>query len=154
MSKKRTTTAIATVDTNASSFIDLLKQRLASLETISNTPFKCGGNIKTSDGNTIDITTETDTAKWIRLAGTVLIQEDAYNKGVAALKLDKCPAFRYAGSYDPESIIHDCALRIRINSIEEERNSLKQDIERASAFISEEEKRENFFRDMEAKYNK
>lgn len=146
MSNKKTT-ALATIANNPLKVVTLLDQKIAEMKKIEDTKWKTSGTIS-AYGITIDLKTETKLENIIRVIASIQGQEQAFTKAQLSLGVKQAPAFTISGHL-VEDWISDAKLRIAINNQAEELETLRKFKEKASEFITKEEKQSALFAEME-----
>jgi len=127
--------------------IDLLKQELANLTIIAETPYKTSGSLE-AFGQTFNIREETSVSNLELIVASALSQEDAVLRARAALEITEAKAFKFGGHLVAD-IITDCLLRKRIIKTDDRRKKLEVLMEKAKTFITVQDQEKMFMQELE-----
>ncbi len=138
--KKAESKSVAIISTNSS--LERLKNELASLTKISETPYKTDGKI---DGIPSNIQQETNIANLIKMYGSVKERARAYKESAEELQINTFPQFNLNGN-TLESYKHDIQLKIAIITIDERRKQLEGLVKEGEEFLTKEDKYEAYLK--------
>lgn len=129
--------------------LGFLNQKLENLTKITDQPYKTSGQIEGFSS----IKEMTKIEQLIAMGASVAVREDAYNlyaKNV--LKMDTFPVYKLSG-FEKADIDADIALRIAVINHSETVTKLNELKKAATEFMSTEEKKELFLKNMENALN-
>lgn len=125
----------------------MLNQKLAALVDIENAPWATNGNTDGCGITSQNLKDITDIETLLRLDAMITQKEEYYTKAADKYGLASVKAFKFNG-YTKEEWEKDIKQRIAIITQTESRERLTQYKNRLESFQTEQEKKDNLFRDM------
>lgn len=137
--KQQKPSTALTVTTEVPDILQIIKEELATLTKVAETPFKTNGEFGGGFPNLIktpEIKVETLIKAWASCKG----QANAYADAQTDLGIPSAPVFTIAG-FTQEEWKHDISLKISITTTDQRRKELEADLEEMKSFLSEQDRK-------------
>ena len=135
---------------NAISAMDMLRQELKQLKSVTECPFKTSNGFSVSG---ITLQTETNISQLLKLGSEATRRERDYIEYCTAMGLPEFPAYSISGN-TVEQINHDIKLKMDVINYSERKTELEALLKEAESFMSAQDKQQLFFAKLQAKLQK
>lgn len=131
------TKQVATIQ-NPINALDILKDQLAGLKTITDKPYKTGAKVSLPGNVTVDLKTETEVDNLIKAYAYIKGRNKGYDEAMADLNITTAPAFTQDG-FTTAEWKEDILTRINVITYEDKKKQLEDLIKEGEAFLTKED---------------